>query len=112
MITVQTQTLDAMCRKYGHPGFIKIDVEGHEDAVFRGLSVPIRHLSFEFAAENILATFACIAHLDKLGSYRYNYSMGESMELELTQWASVSDIQAHLSHLETRAWGDVYAKLN
>ena len=78
-ITVQTTTLDAICRNYGYPAFIKIDVEGHEESVFRGLSVPIRLLSFEFAAENIQATLSCLAHLDQIGSYCYNYSMGESM---------------------------------
>jgi hypothetical protein len=112
MITVQTKTLDALCRKYGHPAFIKIDVEGNEYAVFRGLSVPIRLLSFEFVAENIQATFSCLAQLDQIGSYRFNYSMGESMEFKLTHWVNLSDIQTHLSHVAERAWGDVYAKLN
>jgi hypothetical protein len=69
-------------------------------------------LSFEFAAENIQATLSCLDHLDQLGSYCYNYSMGESMELELTHWASRSDIQTHLSQVDGLAWGDVYAKLN
>jgi hypothetical protein len=38
--------------------------------------------------------------------------MGESMELKLPQWARLSEIQAHLSHVDALAWGDVYAKLN
>jgi FkbM family methyltransferase len=111
-ITVQTTTLDAICKKYGHPAFIKIDVEGHEESVVRGLSIPIRLLSLEFTAEHIEPTLSCLVHLDQIGAYCYNYSMGESMELELTRWVSLSDIQVHLLHLNGLAWGDVYAKLN
>ena len=111
-IRVETTTLDAICRKYGCPAFIKIDVEGHEEVVFRGLSVPVRLLSFEFAAENIAATLSCLARLGQIGSYRYNYSMGESMELKLSRWVSLPEIQNHLSHVNALAWGDVYAKLN
>jgi FkbM family methyltransferase len=109
---VETTTLDTLCGEYGRPAFIKIDVEGHEQSVLRGLSVPIPLLSFEFAAETLEATYFCLARLEQIESYRYNYSMGESMELRLTQWVSLSDIKMHLSQIATtHAWGDVYAKL-
>jgi FkbM family methyltransferase len=39
--TVRTVTLDALIREYGTPSFIKIDVEGHEEAVIRGLSCSV-----------------------------------------------------------------------
>jgi FkbM family methyltransferase len=41
-------TLDELIGKHGVPVFIKIDVEGFEEAVLQGLSQPVRALSFEF----------------------------------------------------------------
>jgi FkbM family methyltransferase len=111
-VAVKTTTLDAICREFGEPAFVKIDVEGHEEAVFRGLSVPIQGLSFEFASENLQSTFSCLALLDRIGRYEFNYSLGESMQLELRQWASLSEIQKHLSCVGALGWGDVYAKLD
>ena len=37
-ISVQAETLDELIRNFGKPSFIKIDVEGHELMVLRGLS--------------------------------------------------------------------------
>ena len=110
-VLVDTTTLDALCKSYGPPAFVKIDVEGHEQAVFRGLSCPIRSLSFEFATECMEATFSCLAHLNHLGSYEYNYSFGETMELHFTEWKSMSEIQSSLSRVDPLAWGDIYARL-
>lgn len=110
-VMVHTTTLDALCKEYGQPAFVKIDVEGHELAVLRGLSCPIRALSFEFATEYMQETFFCLAYLDHLGSYEYNYSFGETMDLHFTEWKTLPEIQACLSRVEALAWGDIYARL-
>ena len=44
---VETTTLEALMKKYGIPFYIKIDVEGHELNVLRGLKRPVPFLSFE-----------------------------------------------------------------
>lgn len=44
---VTVTTLDALIQKHGLPGFIKIDVEGYELEVLRGLSQPVPCLSIE-----------------------------------------------------------------
>ena len=44
---VQTTTLDLLIKKYGKPDFIKIDTEGYEVNVLKGLSQKIPFLSFE-----------------------------------------------------------------
>jgi len=109
--TVQTTTLDVLCNEFGRPAFVKIDVEGHEEPVLRGLSVPIRLVSFEFTSENMRAAFACLDRLEQIGSYRFNYSSFESMEFQLAEWAGLADIRAHLSGVGDGGWGDVYAQL-
>lgn len=65
-ITIQTIALDALAREEGHPCFIKIDVEGHEPAVFAGMTELLRHpqppiILFEALTDAVLAQ--CIAIL-------------------------------------------------
>ena len=44
---VETTTLETLMAVYGVPFFIKIDVEGHEPSVLRGMKRPVPYLSFE-----------------------------------------------------------------
>jgi FkbM family methyltransferase len=46
-VIVPISTLDKMIVKYGVPDFLKIDVEGGEQSVFKGLSYPISVICFE-----------------------------------------------------------------
>src|SRR5918997_5251407 len=47
-IPVRVTTLDELIAHYGAPAFCKIDVEGAELDVLRGLSSPLKTLSFEY----------------------------------------------------------------
>ena len=44
---VPTVSLDTLIATHGVPFFVKIDVEGHEPAVIRGLRHPVPYVSFE-----------------------------------------------------------------
>ena len=52
-VSVPVTTLDALIAEYGLPAFCKIDVEGGEADVLRGLSQPIPALSFEYVPATI-----------------------------------------------------------
>jgi FkbM family methyltransferase len=112
--TVQVTTLDQMIALHGHPAFIKIDVEGFELEVMRGLTTPVRQMSFEFASETLDRTFGCIDHLLALDpSTRFQVSLGESMEFDLADWVPAGAIKECMSNLvdqDAMAWGDVYAR--
>ena len=55
---------------------------------------------------------ACLDRLSLLGSYRYNFALGESQILTFDRWLSVEEIAEHLSNLPHEAnSGDVYAEL-
>jgi FkbM family methyltransferase len=110
-IEVPVTTLDELIREFGTPTFCKIDVEGYEAKVLRGLSSPVRFLSFEFTPEFMTGTSECLRHLATLGQYEFNYSAGESMRLALPAWVGGEELERKLGTLpDASIFGDVYAR--
>jgi len=67
-VEVEVVTLDGLIGRFGMPDFVKIDVEGFEDRVLDGLSMPLPQFSFEFTTHQkdvALRCFARIAHLEQ-----------------------------------------------
>ena len=111
-IGVDVVTLDALIARYGMPSFVKIDTEGSEDAVLRGLSSPVGKLSFEFTTIARDVAMACFERLSMLGDYRYNLALGESQRLIFDRWLPAAQMAEHISNLPHEAnSGDVYAAL-
>jgi FkbM family methyltransferase len=111
---VPVTTLDELIREYGSPAFMKIDVEGYEYSVVKGLSQAVSVLSVEFTPEMIESTISCIEHLSTLGSIHLNYSLGESMQLCLDQWIEPDQMREILAgwrddHI---LFGDVYLRFD
>lgn len=110
-LRVPITTLDELIRRHGTPSFCKIDVEGYELEVIKGLSRPIHALSFEFTHELLDSRIESIEHLVRLGMDRFNFSEGESMRLAFRSWLGA---EAMLAYLRSRPsspafFGDVYA---
>lgn len=110
-ITVPVTTLDALIAAHGPPDFVKIDVEGHELDVLRGLTRPLPALSFEFTTIQRDVALGCIDRLAALGDYAFNYSLGEEHALRTSPWLGPREMGAVLSALPDAAnSGDVYAR--
>ncbi|TVR91254.1 MAG: FkbM family methyltransferase [Spirochaetaceae bacterium] len=110
--TVRLYTIHELTDKYGPPAFIKIDVEGFEYEVIRGLSVPVPALSFEIVPSSFELTKRCVEHLEELGRYRYHFTPAERTRfVESEPWSA----QRLLEYLENVSMpdrnGDIYAFL-
>jgi FkbM family methyltransferase len=109
---VAVTTLDALIARYGVPQFCKIDVEGFESEVMRGLTLAIPGLSLEYVRATLDIAVAALRRLAALGNYRFNYSPGETMRLALVDWCDAEEIIARLGALPLEhGSGDVYARL-
>lgn len=108
---VPTTTLDALIVQYGLPVFCKIDVEGFEEPVLKGLTKPIPFISFEFTREFFRDAKQCINHLLSIGPVEFNCSIGKSMKLLFPTWVTPNELYEKLDSLEdVLLWGDIYAK--
>jgi FkbM family methyltransferase len=110
-VPVPVTTLDALIADHGVPAFCKIDVEGYEWEVLKGLTQPIPALSFEYIPACLATARDCVAYLATLGRYEFNVTVGEAPRLRSDVWL---DPDALLAWLETQARtgrsGDVYAR--
>jgi FkbM family methyltransferase len=110
---VRLTTMDELIARFGKPVFCKIDVEGFEYQVIRGLSQPAGILSFEFTPEYLEPALNSIRHLSELGEASFNYSSGESMQLALADWTSPEEIIRILTALPDKSvFGDVYVRFS
>lgn len=109
---VRVTTLQALIEDHEIPGFVKIDVEGYEAEVLRGLDTALPCLSFEYLSVARHLALECVERLAGLGDYHYNWSVGESHRLARTTWCDVDEIRRFIENLPLRAGsGDIYARL-
>lgn len=106
---IEVITLDQLIEECGEPAFIKIDVEGNEVEVLKGLSRPVKALSFEFVRECPEPFCNCVARCLSLGMWKFNLSFKE--ELELGEWTDGPGIIARMMKMRDDgiSYGDVYA---
>ena len=112
-IDIEMTTMDVLIEKYGIPAFCKIDVEGYEYDVLKGLSKPLKGLSLEYIVpENTQVLVDCLTHLYNLGSIECNFSYGESMKYNLSKWKSGKEMINYIQTEEftNTSYGDVYIK--
>lgn len=107
---VEATTLDRLIADYGKPDFIKIDVEGYEMEVLRGLSMAVPALCYEFTAEFMGDAYECARMLMELGNYEFAFCLGENKEPGV--YADAETMFRQLAVIDAPLlWGDIYARL-
>jgi FkbM family methyltransferase len=111
---IRIDTLDNLMSKHGVPQYIKIDVEGHELEVIRGLSKTIPFMSVEYhlnAADHELKLML-IAHLAQNATLRFNILPQGSPHMLWPEFVDHTDfMQAFPNSVSGRHmpdYGDIY----
>lgn len=104
---VQVTTLDALISRYGVPAVVKIDTEGYDHRVLRGLSQPIRHVIFEINQAYPDRAREAFARLTALG--RYAFYGAPLTEVGASSWI-FREPQEPEGIIASVPLGDVYAR--
>ncbi len=95
-IKLLTITLDRLIEEYGNPDLIKIDVEGYEYFVLKGLTKKSGMIMFEWTVEDFNSkVLPCIERLQSLGYTKFGYTDA------ITERTSFSE------NIEYKDWSDV-----
>lgn len=101
-----------MIRQYGLPELIKIDVEGAELDVVKGLSQKVNELCFEWAEESLEKINLTIQHLESIGFSEFGYISCDNPLERPKNWAKWSELdfnsKADPNRKET--WGMIFAR--
>jgi FkbM family methyltransferase len=86
--TIQTVTLEQLISTCGQPFYIKVDVEGFEVSVLRGLARRVPYLSFEANLPEFQPEAAeCVHHLRGIApDGQFNYTASCQTGLALDRW--------------------------
>lgn len=114
---VPVVTLDSAIEYFGCPYFCKIDVEGWEIEVLKGLTQLLPLISFEFhiTDSNNPKTIACLERLIQLGAGYVNVTPAESSEFLFQDWMPIADfLQSFpgdwVQLLPGYRYGDIFVK--
>ena len=111
-IQIQITTLDNLIKKFGNPQYIKIDVEGYELNVLKGLTKKSGIISFEITSEFFSEAIKCLNYLKKLSYDSFTFSIGERKKF-FCDW---SDDKTIINFIKKEIkkdklfWADIYCK--
>jgi FkbM family methyltransferase len=102
-------TLDLLIATYGVPAYCKIDVEGFELPVLRGLTHPIQVISIEYHSKVLDVTLECLRYLQRFGDARVNFTPYDESRFLYDDWVSLREVEPRLHELiEHTPWGDLF----
>ena len=110
-LEVDVVTLDQLAERYGIPAFVKIDAEGYDDHVLRGMSFQPRALSFEYNRYLPKVAARCLETPVLSSGYEFNFSRGLEMELISENWMGGEELRENFTDfVGSEEYGDVFAR--
>jgi FkbM family methyltransferase len=109
---VKITTVDELIREYGVPTFLKINANGFENEVLKGLSHKLFVISFSFYSYLHEKTIENIRRLIILGDYEFNWILDENPKFESKTWLSARELHTSMSEFsKERFSGEIFARL-
>lgn len=108
-VTVPVTTLNDLRERFGTPYYVKIDVEGYEAEVLKGMSFAPHALGFEFHGTMLDTLGECLDRLDSLNGYQYRVTVGNGFKPE-SGWGDsrmVRRVAARLAEDNPALYADV-----
>ena len=113
-VDLELTTADKLIDTFGVPSFIKIDVEGFELEVLKGLTHPVKMISFEYVVpERTEKAIQCIEQIAKYNpNIECNYSDSETMEWSLEHWLPPAEMKTFINGpgFSATSFGDIYVR--
>lgn len=103
-------TLEGLIREFGIPDFCKIDVEGYEEEVLKGLKTKIPVLNFEFLPERMDVVERCVAYLEGIGYTQFAVVSGEESVFTVPFGPKEGVMGFIRGSEDPDYWGDIYAR--
>lgn len=104
-------TLDILIARHGMPDFCRIDAYYDEEEILKGLSQPLKQLSFVYDIGDLASAVNCVNLLEQLGDYEFNWSYRRALELA-KKWTSPAGMRTILHGFSAKdRSGEVYARL-
>jgi hypothetical protein len=117
-VEVPVWTLDQAIAKFGVPHYCKIDVEGYELEVLKGLSQVIPTLSYEYHLRNdgVIQALTCLDYLSQFGELLINITPAEQPFFAGTQWWVKNDFIGFFRQIVPQLrgyddYGDIFVKI-
>lgn len=114
---VPAVTVSELVRTFGRPYYIKVDVEGHELDVVRGMRECVPLLSFEFHMDDrVTEAVEVLRQYATLGAFEANVLLEGAADFAFSDWISSLEFEACLRRLcqserERRlAYGQVFLR--
>jgi FkbM family methyltransferase len=115
-VKVPVKTLDEAIAQHGQPQYCKIDVEGYEMEVLKGLSRLIPFVSYEYHLRQNGAQTAidCLDYLSQFGELLVNISPAEMPILARQEWWSkekfIEFFHNEIPHMPEFNYGDIFVR--
>ncbi len=111
-LSIKVITLDYMIEQFGLPVFCRIETDGEETEVLRGLNYAIPAITFNFHSYNPKRTTELIRRLLALGDYEFNWCEEYTLKFRSDTWLSAKELNTSITENQGKhLTGDIYARL-
>jgi FkbM family methyltransferase len=112
-ISIESISLDDLIENTFQPDIIKIDVEGYENTVIRGLTRKVGIIQFEWAEEELESIKDTCNYLQSIGYSEFAYMFGDTPYSHIPSEFTILEnlgLFEQLDPLRKDKWGMIFAK--